>query len=497
MLTLPSNPPHLLADGSMIHSCSLQIMPSRPACQLFNTEVERSTHPCQKCLPVPPCGASSRWSPTYCSYCIAATKIAISEPTVLCPQFYKLLRYWRKRAYSIDPFAKALDFFAFQCILSASLKFVPPHDAAFVWDKDLLLSVCEVAVNSDFPYQIFKSMHDMVSKGQRLVDPDVLLKQSQKAVFSPPRPRSRSRARTPAVVCTTMKPSSGITSGSAPKSVHSAAAGAKNPRISKCKNRLCLTGAHDIISKAFASVFDDSDQEDPQHVDDNSQHREWSDASSAHSDADMVSADESYRSVAPSSDDESYECHTDDEELGQNIDHDEDRELGRNNRSQPPSVNDSQQYQYSTPSRNQNRDRSNSPGDVPVSPPHDQQNLNIVRSQAPNTQGENVQLVAQTIDLPEGVLRVDRRSFVPPAKSRVVNEAVARIEFLSGNEASGGKEGWYLVAAELAFSTHFFRYRTVGELTVITPTTAGTAYPTFMEIFGSFREYTETNIPLP
>ena len=138
-----------------------------------------------------------------------------------------------------------------------------------------------------------------------------------------------------------------------------------------------------------------------------------------------------------------------------------------------------------------------SPGDAPVvinaqrsRTPSPAQSSQVLPASGPPVAAYTDQIPAGS-DLPPGIFLSESASFAPPAISRVLNEAIAKLEFLQKSSASS-PEGWCLVSSPYTFDATYFHHRTVGDLTVISPTSKGSASPHFLALFNSFREFMES-----
>ena len=150
------------------------------------------------------------------------------------------------------------------------------------------------------------------------------------------------------------------------------------------------------------------------------------------------------------------------------------------------------------------QENNNLMNDLPIHPsspipnPTHQPSSPSYQPNSPNHQlPENEDLGVQEANLvyrtlPEGIFPSTSKQFRPSEKARVVNEEIARLEFLRNDLATGRPEGLFLVSSGLIYSTLYFTHRTVGELVVIDPTEAGLGTPEFMTLFNSFALYEES-----
>ena len=472
---------------------------------MCNVEGKKTIHPCHSCLPNPICTQSSRWAPTYCAFCISSTVSALNNPKEpVCPEFYKGLRYWRKRAYSINPFAKDLDQVAFQCILQASTKHFPIHDQLLEWEKDFLLKVSNIALGSDAPYEVFKLSHASFLRNERSLDQEKITEQAASTAKSPPRPRSRSRvsparkthtitkqaakrsnktdsaSREPqdlAMVPGKQPLGTGNTSSSHhlfPLSPSKRNAGAGPSHISSSSLITQKQDQVDILAAATKGLFEDSDSDEyvPHQVS-NPHEEDDSDTSSNHSELNFDDRDDDHRSVAPDSEEDDGIFSPDEDDHNQNILVDGPLNLNMNQGvlSSPPRDNLTGQSTFQSY-------RADSPSPTATLP--NPQTEGAADSSAPGASND---------PLPEDVFRTRPKDFTPPSKFWVVNEDVGKVEYLTGNNAPGNKDGWFFVTAKFTFGSKFFTHRTMGEFTVISPTPKGSTYLPFIEIFKYLDEY--------
>ena len=191
MLTVqpPSPPP----SWSMTLVLLPQIMGSRPECASCNGDKEKSIHPCRECMPKPACLSRAKWSPTYCFYCIDVTIRFINNPESRdCWVFEKMLRYYKKRSYDVDPFAKPLDMMAFHCILKPCATHLIQLGENSLWEKPFLLKVCKAARLSIKPYEAFKIANNYFASGQQKLVQDHLIEMVNQCAFpSPPAQKTK------------------------------------------------------------------------------------------------------------------------------------------------------------------------------------------------------------------------------------------------------------------------------------------------------------------
>ena len=132
-----------------------QIMPQRPSCA--DCPDSEFIHSCRNYCPQPLCKKRHYLGINLLHYCIKAAQAWCREDrSKRCSIIRKKRDYWSIKAYKINPFSKHINMIDFQCIIGASEKHIDITDHDSLWPKSFLLKVCDTALKSSHPYEVFK-----------------------------------------------------------------------------------------------------------------------------------------------------------------------------------------------------------------------------------------------------------------------------------------------------------------------------------------------------
>ena len=402
---------------------------------------------------------------------------------------------------------------AFQCIIGASDKHmdIPDHS---LWPKSFLLKVCDTALKSCHPYEVFKLANHLFIARDLNFDQNILIQRANNLkTLSPPKQKTGRTSRSSSrgeKHCDDKIQNSGketYSKSHQPENQHF------NLDIQKAIE-LATTGslttpAPEYPTTSFHQNPSSNDINENENYESNlplENPRESIDEfyipekltaytrNDSHSDSEDndIPSIHSERMTCPSSDEEGQ--FTDSENESRNghvseIDHQNSPPRSRS--SSPENLRILTQKNPESPEPNRPGFLNHSPI-YSVSPPP--VNLDSPRN-SPSKINENTgNLHNNHGNLTKGVYLTKSPKFVQLANCRVVNEAIAKIVFQTREESDYERPaGWYLISNSFTFDKSLFYYRHVGELTIINPTTEGLASPHFMSLFNSFREYIESD----
>ena len=437
-----------------------QIMETRPPCEQCNVPGKSCLHPCKHCVRSPPCVTDARWSPTCCHFCVKAAVNLIEGNPSPCPMFEKKLHSLKTRSYKNNVFYKDLDLAVFSSVANFSLNHASPLDPSHLWPKQLLAEVGRAALKSDRPYNVFKLAHSHFVRSERIPDADALISEASKLNISPTRPRrtsSRSSSR--------HDPNNRSPVNRRREEDASAAATIESIMHSeRSRHPVRNKAAPSFTNSKHDRLFEEEGEGD-------GDRQEYVPIPLSHQ---LSRSPSTARSSSP----DQRNCFPSDGELSDSSQDSEDQ------------VSDLDFLGHSPP-RFDDNEPSGPPADA-----HSQRDL--TPSPLPNASsvsvpaGNPVETSAHHADLPPGIFLSEDTHFSPPASSRVLNPSIAKLEFINKVPAPNTPGGWCLMANPYIFDSTYFSFRTVGEMTIITPTTLGASSPHFLSLFNSFREFIET-----
>ena len=534
ILTAPSIPPLLRRGREHDTLFFSQIMEkqARPRCKDCNAGQNSTIHPCGECLPSPQCTVTScAWAPTYCKHCIKAALahplLASSHSPSPCRFFASKLENCRKKSYRADPFAKSLDYQAFACLIpSLGTSFLPSGEHSQVWPHAYLQKVCEAAIDARYPHEVFKLAQINFAKGYLNFNESELLKTANSTkILSPPRKSARKQRSRPASAngdysrnTSPIAAQVPVNSLNAPSTSGSSTTGIEKQRPSPGHNTRSLVEKVQPIESSFQNVSPDSppvnrahkprskmqeifgdkgdSQRDEEYIPPSGvvvERPVWSEASSDEGSEDDDEVGDLDRSIAPSGSEVLSGSEDDSSLHGGEQSLSGDRALSYDDRQEAPQVevlpNDLHTNNSELPSYNPISPTHPFGGDNnPVSPTR--RSSGALPSDATRDRQDDSDRRSQ---LPEGIFISNRTTFRPVSLERVVNTAIASIEFLPADPSLNRREGNYLISSPYMFSERFFTFRkSSDQLTTITPTQAGLNSLDFMSLFNSFREFMES-----
>ena len=487
-------------------------MPQRPSCA--DCPEPEFIHPCRNCCPQPLCKNDNTWAPTYCIYCIQAAQAWCREDgSKRCSFLKKKREYFRVRAYQINPFSKQIDLIAFQCIIGANEKHlgITEHDS--MWTKSFLRRVCDTALKSSHPYEVFKLANQLFTAQDFEFDQNALIQRANNLkTLSPPRQSertSRSSSRGEKQIDEKIQNSR--------KQLHSKLNQAENQHYKMGAQKTIESTTSDPLSisvkylpctsldqRSSSNHINVEENDEPNFLIENSREnignyyipekptsytREDSHSDSENDDIPSVNSE---RMTCPSSDEEGQFTDIENESRDGHVSEvDDQNSAPRSRSSSPENLRILTQKNPDSPNPNRPGFSNHSPI-YSISPPPE--NRDSPRN-SPSKNNENtVNLHSNDNNLTKGVYLTKSPKFVYLSNSRVVNEAIAKIVFQTREDSDYERPaGWYLISNTFTFDKSLFHYRHVGELTIINPTTEGLASPHFMTLFNSFREYVESD----